>query len=407
MPYIQPAQGQLLSFTLMGYDMTQYVHCVRVYEDICKPYLTAEIEFYDTNNIIENLNVTAGCPAGFSFHSPPNGNTYTQNLVVLDYKGEQAPGTLKYQIYTFHLIGTVYFQDRSNNVQAGFTNQTGTSAIQQIFGQYLPGDTLSVITQSAGMIGTTSAPYNTNEHPLTAINNIMRKLTASQYQTGNWLLYRDSQNVKLAQLQQLFDQGSSVQSFIQKETWGVNFNDADLYRAIIVAQVLVQGSAADIAGAMNQTQRTFDISAGSPVGNMLGGQIASGIGGIFSQAQAFISMISSGTVMTGHQLTDSARWPNSTAPFTKTNSEASYSATIRNSPQLLIRVPMQTGLNVTIGQKITAQLMPPTGDLFNVNPYQYSLYGDWLAIRIVHEIYTDQREDSATTTIVNYKGTLS
>ena len=218
--YIEPSKGKLLSFIMQGVDLSQYVHCVRTYESVCKSYLTAQVVIYDTNNLIENMNITAGVRGDCSFTSPPSPVTYNWVLYVLKLKGEQVPDTLRYQIYYIDFIGQVYYQDKSQTVQYGSTNQTGSDLISAIWGQYLS-DGLNIITPSAGMMGTPEKPYNVPiEAPLTAIQGIMKKMVSAQSaDTGNWLLWRDNSQVNLAQLETLLTNGGTTEHYIQKETW--------------------------------------------------------------------------------------------------------------------------------------------------------------------------------------------
>jgi hypothetical protein len=114
-----------------------------------------------------------------------------------------------------------------------------------------------------------------------------------------------------------------------------------------------------------------------------------------------------GAAMAGMQITDSNRWPNATAPFTKTSDEKAYSAMVRGSPWLTLKVPLQSGLNATVGVGIQAYLVPPTGDIRNYNFNSYPLSGAWLVTDLVHELFTDTSLEVMGTTVLKCcKGSL-
>jgi hypothetical protein len=425
MIYVEPSKGQMLIFGIKGVNLTQYLHCLRVYESICKEYITAQAIIYDDNNVIENMGIMPNDPAFFMFRAPPNDYTYSAGLgggygaiQVLKMKGEQAPGTLKFQIYTIDLIGPVYYQDRQSSVfNDAFANDIGTGHIQQIWNQYLNSDTLNILTPSAGMVGSSEDSHTGGgDHPLTVIKNILKELVSDQSaDTGSWLIFKNRFGVNVVQVAALFRAianasgsgsfgGSPLVSditnhgqqeyFLQKETWGVRFEDLHLYHAIIFAQVEARegtgsggrGSGVNTSGTKNLTQAAYDMATGNIIPQLSGGSGA-------------------GAALAGLQITNSKIWPNATAPFTKTSGEATYSALCKDSPGLVLQVPMQTGLNVTVGKGIWAQLVPPIGiaaGAGNINTYL--LNGPWCVTDLVQEIYTDERERQATTTLQCLKG---
>ncbi len=267
------------------------------------------------------------------------------------------------------------------------------------------------------MIGSTEDPHTGGgDHPLTAIKNILKETVSSQSaDTGSWLIFKNRFGVNVVQVAALFKaianaNGSDMfgggplvsditnngqqEYFLQKETWGVFFQDLHLYHAIIFAQVEARegtgsggrGSGVNTSGASNPITSAYDMATG----NLIPGAIGGGGGG--------------GT-LAGLQVTNSKIWPNATAPFTKTSGEETYSAACKDSAGLVLQVPMQTGLNVTVGKGIWAQLLPPIGiaaGAGNINTYL--LNGPWCVTDLVHEIYTDERERQATTTMQCLKG---
>lgn len=437
--YVAPSKGQVLKVIVssdttggVAIDITQYVHCIRVYEDICKAYITAQIIIYDNDNVIENLGITAGSPVGLAFWAPPNDRIYDsdafgQNLTVLKLKGEQMPGTLSWQMYYLDCIGSVYYQDRATSIQdlSDSSGQPGTALINRIWNNYLnTGGPLSTFNTSTESQGTQDDSQDIpSNRPFEAIRFIMKKLNDTT-ETGNWLLFRDAQIARLGQLQTLFDQapGNSQQSFIQKETWsaaqskiwGAGFNDADIYRAIIVAQMNTnedewaggRASGQDVAAAQNQRMGAYDIAKGRLAGGTQGFTSAYGSGGGAGAASAgAIGSIIGGASRLLNRNVNTSKQGQGVLTSKAPAGGFSTAANALNSPALVLKVPLQTGINCTIGKGIDAQLLPPTGGKIT-NSLTYLLSGTWLVIKCCHEIYTDQRESQATTVMQTLKGTI-
>ena len=97
----------------------------------------------------------------------------------------------------------------------------------------------------------------------------------------------------------------------------------------------------------------------------------------------------------GSQIMNSQVW--NMLPSLKTGGQRGYAASVRDAPQLVMKVPLQTGINVTVGKGIYAYLLPPTGVPGGGIIGADTLTGSWLVTDLVHEVYTDQRQASATT----------
>lgn len=380
--YIEPTKTELLNFYISGADLKQYTYTLRVYESICKPYITAQAILVDNNNIVENLNIKGGELATFRFTSYPNSRVYQQTLSILSITGKQNPNNIKSIIYTFELIGPIYFQDRESLVQEGFIHQTGTQAIQKIFGKYLSKDTLSVLEQSQGMLGDQEGYTVSNMKPFAAIDDI-RKYLLFGGRTGNSLFFRDRDNVKLASLEFLFANMGSQEYYEQRETWAAVFNEPLIYHAIIAAHI--EAGRYNVGRAGGGESQAME-KQGKAVFDMFEG---------IMQVADYIK----GGAAPNQQIANSYRNPRATAPDQKTMSEVRFSSKVRSGHQLLVKVPMQTGINSTIGKGITVTLMPPSGDDLNANPYNYSFSGAWLVTDICHELQTDGKQMAGTTTL--------
>ena len=141
MVFYKPTEGYVRQVVLDGRDITDYIQCVRIYETLCKPYLTVHLTLIDNNNVIENMRIHGGEGCIVSIHSPPNPRFYDCFVMVLALSAQQSPTNLKIQIYEMELIGPIYFQDKANIVQGSYKS-SATAAISEVFGKYLSADRL-------------------------------------------------------------------------------------------------------------------------------------------------------------------------------------------------------------------------------------------------------------------------
>jgi hypothetical protein len=408
--YVQPTKSQIRTLSLKGVNLIPYVMKTSVFETVCKPYLTATIEIRDNQNIIDGLNIVGGEDVTIAFSSPPNEAVWQNQFKVLSLQGQAENDNLKSIIYKIDVIGETYLQDRSQLVQSGHTNQPGTSAIQQVWSKYLSADTLKIRDQSPSMF---QEAFNIiNKKPFTAIYDLMRTLTGGPYAAGNALLFRDKDNVNLAPLETLLNDQSSQETFVQKETWGANFFDKDIYRAIIYAEAKSnrgasggRSSIGEVAAAGIQGKQVFDFATANLIfqtgkaieSKVQGRSLGTILNSVLSQAQGALGGLPN------IQAFNSKQTPNSQAPHNKTMAERLLSANARNGPQLELKVPLQTGINVTVGKGITANLLPPAGDT-GTNPFSYSTSGWYLVTDLCHELLGENQQMVGTTTMQCIKG---
>jgi hypothetical protein len=108
------------------------------------------------------------------------------------------------------------------------------SAISEVFGKYLSADTLEIFKSSNGMLGSEKEPTTVDhKKPFAAIDQLRGYLKYSPHSPS--VFFRDRDHVHLAPLGDLFH-AAVLMDYIQKETWGIDMFDKDIYRSIIVAQ---------------------------------------------------------------------------------------------------------------------------------------------------------------------------
>lgn len=410
---IQTTSGVLRTCTIKGVDVKAITRKVAVNESVCTPYLTAELTLLDATNIINGLNIAGGEEVVISFFAPINNKIYDAKLKIMSLEGQSQPDSLRSILYRINLIGEVFFKDRTQLVQKGVTGITGTDLIRQIATQYL-GSTINIPVPSTGPIATNNPFTVNNLKPITAIEEIRKRLLFGNTKTGNSLFFRDRDKLNLAPLEYLFSSMTAQERFIQKTTWGANWRDVfESERAIIEAVTMTRqntnnaagrGNVQDVAAAANQGKAVFDMFTGRMFVNQLKAKKISvpnlkNITAISSVVDNLIGSIAGAGNMGGApniQITDSNRHPNAVDPTTKTEQERLYSATAKAGPQYRIKVPLQRGINVTVGNGIFAELLPPIGDTNNMvrNPAG----GLMLVTDLTHEVYTDNRLVKGTTT---------
>jgi len=408
--FVKPSTGRLRSVVLAGCPISDYVHCVRVFETLCKPYLTAHLIVIDNNNLIDSLGIMGGTPCTLSFDSPPGDVVYDDDFLVLQLTGKQSPMNLKTQIYDIDLIGMPYFRDKANLVQKSFGQIPVTAAIQQIWDEYLSGSKgtkLSIPIASTNMMGT-EKDKSTIDHkkPFAAIDQLRGYCVFPSKSPS--VLFRDNRETWLWPFKDLVKLASPIVNYIQKETWGAElFGGKDIYFAIIYAEADVdknfngeglggRGGSSSAAKTVSQGQAVFDMFKGFPekftaAASMFGGGLAAGMaaGGLGGSPNV--------------QHTNSNRWQNAVAPFTKAMSEQGQAAEAKNGPQLKIKVPLQTGLLATVGKGVSVSLIGAVGDNFT-SYAQNPMSGVWLVKDIAHELWTDKREVNGTTVMQLIRG---
>jgi hypothetical protein len=89
----------------------------------------------------------------------------------------------------------------------------------------------------------------------------------------------------------------------------------------------------------------------------------------------------------------------------KIESERSFAANVKAGPQYNIRVPLQLGIECTVGKGATFNLLPPVGDqgVMGYDPNG----GLMLLTDLMHEVWNDLREVRGTTTFQAMKGSFS
>lgn len=401
-----PTKCRFGYFKVDGYDIVNHLNRIKVFETIKKSYLTGQATLLDNNNVIENMGFQGGEKIEFLIDAG-DGREYAQTLYLLSIKGEKTNESLRTMRYQMELIGKDYFDDKKSLVQQSFKHIPGTQAIQALHGQYL-GGALEVLAQSLGPISLQSYIVSSKK-PITAIKEIMGRLNYGQYQSGNTLYFRDAQKHVLGPLEALFDRLSAQEYFIQEATWGKNWFDVvRAQNGIIACTADVEENAngrtgmKDVASVATQEKKVFDFRFKDIVVDKMASKI--GAGKVIGQAMNILSPIIQGAKHGGapnYSTMDSSHLPKDVDPSVKSEAERLYAALVKNGPQLTVKVPIQSGINCTVGKGAHLKLIPPAGDL-NLEFSQMS--GLYLITELCHDAYADTRMVNATTTFRAARG---
>lgn len=407
----QATKCRIRSFSLDGVNVLQYVNRLFVYETICKPYITVKMIMVDTANILINLKIfdassrmirpvkcTFAFDAGF-------GLVYDCTVYLLSIDGMQDSKSHRAQVYTLNFVGPQYYQDKSNIVQQAFKSIPGTQVIQKIHQQYLSGG-LKVLAQSLGPISKEQSHIVSSKNPIAAIRDVQKRLSYGQYKSGSTVYFHDKNGLNLGPLEGYFAQLSAQEQFIQKTTWGADFvkDAAESYHSIMAVRVDAKegsfASGASGAASASQEKNVFDFLTKKATKKMTG-SVASGIGQLSNFVGLFGSVGGHGGFPNYHVM-DGSRTDSGTDPSVKTERERVLHAVTVDGPTISIKVPIQTGINCTVGKGIFAKLLPAIGD---VKTSKYSEIGGlMMVVDLSHEIAVDDTTTQGTTTMKCAKG---
>lgn len=414
---IQPTQARIRNVYIGGgsidIDIARHTTKIEIFEDICKQFKTAKLTVIDNNNVLGCLNIVGGEPVTIAFDNLI-GKVYEDTMHIISVSGECMADNKKAHIYTINLHGEEYFKDKANIVQHSFKKQTATAAVQILHKQFF-GTGLTIKMPSLGPLAQETSHIISSLNPFTAIHQLKGLANYAQYKTGSTLYFRDVAGHVISPLEHLFDVLAPQADFVQKATWGSNWQDVfGAYNAIIQADTDLDANRAaagrttqDVAASAIQGNVIYDIKTKTHVLNQIlgkaitAGKVAGSVDSIINNLKGF-SVTGSVGARPNFQAWDTNQTPKANIPSLQTPDEALLQSVARNGPTVKLKVPIQTGLNCTVGKGITAQLLPPSGDLGGVvrNP----VGGKMMVTELVHTIWTSDHGCQGTTTMKAIKG---
>lgn len=391
-----PTKVRLQFCNINGVEARLHVNCIKVYESMCKPYLTAAITVIDNSNFINGLGLRGGEPVTFAFDG--GGSTYDQDMYILTIDGEQSTDSLRTIIYTITCASVSYFNDKANLVQRSDTTMSATAAAAAIHNQYVGGDyPLQVKMGAMGMLGKPDGPgwQTSDKKPFKAIDDLLKRAVYGGVGTGSTVYFRDANSYVMAPLEHLFNTMSpQTDAFVQMNTWGQDWKSVFETTHIVISALTKKdedqgrGGAGMKAAAAKGALNIFGIAEGEELinkaGSAMGGasKFASGKwGGIQNVLQ-----------------NDSRRNPLSIDPGVHQPAVNAFQARVKDGVNYLIKVPIQGGIDCTVGKGIFAKLIPPMGDQRTMASDSQSIGGLMLVADLCHECYFDARLVQGTTT---------
>jgi hypothetical protein len=366
-----------------------FVREIRVYEDICKPYFTAELVVESLINTHEawlfptaEVRVSFECPRsdGKAY------KRYNERFRILSYDsveiGAGGDGRVQHRI---SCIGQEYFNDKHNIVIENFMNMTETAIARKIHNQFMASNgSLDLKVPSNGLTGTVVQKYEVrNKRPYTAIQEVLDKAYWAQFRSLAPVYFRNKSGYVMTPLENIIKNGSVSENFIHILNAGSNINTAlQGYNLIMhIKPVAPPGPAtsgvraSEIAGLL-KSQSFLEQSTG----NLITKFGKKNLGGIKKNAEDMLNEASKGRFGGGllfKTLTDllKPRAVNPEANGAKIEQEA-FVTSLTYSNKYWITVPGQTGLNVTCGDTIDV--------IFPVN--NKNVQRKLFVPRLIHEI---------------------
>ena len=400
---ILPTKCRLKSFTVQGTNIQPHVIELNVYESIYKPYITIHAELLDNSpgGISKNLGLKSGDPITFSFDAI-EGRSYDGQVYLLGVKGETKNDSLRAVHYIVKGIGSSWMKDQQTLVKQAYQHIPATQVISAIHNSYVGGDGgLRILEGSIG-------PVDKEVHrvlgmrPFKAIDDLKDRCIYGSCKSGSTMYYRDRDGYVLAPLEVMFRQMGNQQTFVQDNTLGRFITDFEKAKNSIVAihslvdeEEVGRIGATKAASAAGQGLGHFNLRSKKntilPPKMMLSGMVGQ-----------IISSVTQHGGKPNFFAFDPSKLDKAQQPFQKARDEWAYKAAFKNGVQFAVKVPINTGINVTVGKGVYLKLVPPQGDLTTDVGADQS--GTYLVTTLVHTMKFDDRMFNGFTAFECAKG---
>jgi hypothetical protein len=226
-----PFEATLKSMSINGVNYFGIFHVkeLRIYEDICKYYLTAQVVIEVLQNAWDGLKVAPLVPVQIVIKSGTQylEREYDQFFRVYSYDsipvGVQSGGADVRLEVTLNLVGQEFYNDRHNTVMKGYPNKKGTEIVKDIHDRFVtaPGSNSLEIRSSDGLMGSKTVPYQVNNvKPVKAIFDILDQIIYHSEPTASPVYYRDANHHVVAPLKYLIENVGAAQAFYHVPSQG-------------------------------------------------------------------------------------------------------------------------------------------------------------------------------------------
>lgn len=390
MSIIQPTKTSLRQCTIAGVPNAEVrgqqsvenfvVHALRIYEDICKPYFTAQLVIEDQINSTDPY-LFPGADVVLSFMSEPNGKVYTESFRIYSIESKPKANDLYAgMIITINLMGNEYYNDTQNTVMQNFTNVPAVTAATTIHNMYLAENGGIRPSPSRGMIGLEEHPHQVmNMKPIKAIHDLLDKAVSLTVATSAFTYFRDKTGYVIAPLEELLTTAPIAGRFIHKPGAGESMVDVLTgYDKIIHIRPMAPASQDTASGprsaeldSLLKTASFFDAKTGNFLSNASSLGMSRTVKALTNIANkdARAQLMKISEAMMGNAVKSQfgarmmmnvinedrqQRTVDKNGPGGYNTAEEAFLAALNFSKKYWISVPLQTGINVTVGRRINA-----------------------------------------------------
>lgn len=372
-----------------GFDCTNILHNIKIYETVCKPYITAELTFINNKGQLNETQPLSGQSPVICIVLDSRGNTYTFSGIYTKAPDEFDKHNVGEGYVTIHAITQDYWNDKRSLVTDA-TQGTGTQLVKKIHDRHIQTQ-LNILEESVGTLSQTAGGgYNVSgESPFTAIRIIGEKLVYGASPAGATVYFRDSNKHNFGPAQALVRKMTAAADVEQKQTIGEKkeniWGNLGL-KSILMSKVYKKEEAPDPVAEVAAAGGKAGVNDYEQYGRFADiGSLRTMMGG-FGVGATTIGLISTAIRNEAHQA-------KAVHESSKTVAEWNYKAAFARAPNYLIKVVLEAGMLCTVGQGIKATLMAPLTGKFN------TIEGTFLIADLMHDCYFDNREIMGTTTM--------
>lgn len=376
---VQPTKGRIARCSISGIDLARHVYSVEIFEDICKPYKTARVKIMLSNPQIQNLVIKGAVPGTKVQITLDSGiGTYSDTFYVSKKSQSDPVQSGRSELGVLELIGQEFFRDNNLVTKAIGVGKVPTDAIKQIHSEFM-GTALSILQPAINVLAKQTSHIIDNKNPITAIRGLAGMANYARYSPGTTLYFRDRDKMVLAPLSYLFESSPIAQSFKQSFTtgkyMGENFGDFGAYNIIMsvtpmsIGDSIPQSSGInEIAAGVRQMNTKFDMATKklekTLAKDITPDKFIGNISGFLDNAKSLVGVATSllGS-QPNFQLRHSTNQYDDSTNFQSKTPEAILSAGVaQNGPSYSIRVPAQSGIKCTVGQRVNCKFINPSGE---------------------------------------------
>ena len=374
---IQPTKASLNVCTINDISYLPnnfHVKELRVYEDICKSYLTGQLVIETMQNSFEYM-LGPTVPVVLEFEAPrtDKGPTrvYRQRFRIHSYESHPLSGGTDARMeHKIQLISQEFYNDRHNTVIRGFSNLTGTAAAVQIHNQFIRASDSGGIDpyHSSELIGSAEVPHQArNVKPVKAIHDILDRCIWAQYPTCAPVYFKTATGFVMAPLQYILEEPEPKGNFYyQKLGAGNDLKEVlEGYEGVIHFKPLTppaesQADSTAMMASFGKSIQFFDPKTGqtqnipSNVQKILNLPWMNKVPNVKARVQQMLSEANKSGENITRVINDlmQSRSSAKNGPGGYNLKQEAFLTLLGYTQKYWVSVPLQSGLNVTCGDRI-------------------------------------------------------